>query len=137
GFSHITFAPRTLAQLWTGLKAVAPGEVDGVLALPPDRRPDDGSLETFDALCATAAEQLRGGGQPNFAAAAQAAEAGSGLASLIGCLELAPVTRRALDRLPDWLGRMTEEKAAALRLAYRDVVSIAEDGGPRFFEMLA
>jgi hypothetical protein len=32
---------------------------------------------------------------------------------------------------------MTDEKAAALRLAYRDVVALADDGGPRFFEMLA
>jgi hypothetical protein len=137
GFSHITFPPRTLAQIWKGLKALAPGEVDRVRALLADWLPDESSPETFDTLCATAAVELLSATQPNFAAAAQAAEAGSGLASLIGCLDLAPVTRRALDRLPDWLGRMTEEKAAALRLAYRDVVAVADDGGPRFFEMLA
>ena len=133
----ISFPPRTLSQIWKGLKAVAPGEVDRVLALLDDRRPDEGSPEAFDALCALAVEQLRGGGQPNFAAAAEAAETGSGLANLIGCLDLSAITRHALERLPEWLGRMTEEKAAALRLAYRDVVSVADDGGPRFFEMLA
>ena len=39
--------------------------------------------------------------------------------------------------MPEWLGRMTSEKAAKLRLAYRDVVAVCDDAGPRFFEMLA
>jgi hypothetical protein len=46
------------------------------------------------------------------------------------------LTRFALGQLPDWLGRMDGEKAAKLRLTYRDVSAISDDAGPRFFEML-
>ena len=38
--------------------------------------------------------------------------------------------------MPEWLGRMNGEKAAKLRLTYRDVCAVADDAGPRFFEML-
>jgi hypothetical protein len=72
-----------------------------------------------------------------FKAAAEAADAAAGRESLAACLDLAPIARRALDQMPEWLGRMNNEKAAKLRLAYRDVVSLSADAGPRFFEMLA
>jgi len=55
---------------------------------------------------------------------------------LAGYLEIAPLTRYALGQLPEWLGRMNGEKAAKLRLTYRDVAAVADDAGPRFFEML-
>jgi hypothetical protein len=53
------------------------------------------------------------------------------------CLELAPVVRRAIPKLPDWIAHADGETAAAARLAYKDCVAIAEDSGPCFFEMLA
>jgi hypothetical protein len=42
-----------------------------------------------------------------------------------------------MARLPDWVARMTEERAAAARIAYRDAGELADDAGPRFLEMLA
>ncbi|MFI4951299.1 MAG: hypothetical protein ACHP7A_09730, partial [Caulobacterales bacterium] len=78
---------------------------------------------------------LRTTGGP-FEPVAFAADEGSGRDVLAGCLEIAPLTRFALGQLPDWLGRMDGEKAAKLRLTYRDVSAISDDAGPRFFEML-
>lgn len=137
GFSNINFPARTLTLIWKGLKALAPADVDRARVFAAEWRPEDASPKVLDALCKVAADALATRNGPDFAAAADAADAGSGAGVLIECLRLAEVTRHALDKLPDWLGRMTDEKAAALRLAYRDVVDIDEAGGPLFFEMLS
>jgi hypothetical protein len=136
-FSHIRFPPRALSQIWRGLKAAAPDRVSLAIALASDWRGEESGPEPFDTLCALAATGLRNRDNAPFAAAAEAADSQSGAETLAACLDLAPLTRRALTKLPEWLGRMTDEKSAALRLAYKDVVTLAEDGGPRFFEMLA
>lgn len=60
-----------------------------------------------------------------------------GAEQLAACLDIAPVVRRAIQRLPEWLAHPGGETSAASRLAYKDAVTIAEDAGPRFFEMLA
>jgi hypothetical protein len=122
--------------MWRGLKVIAPEEVALSVALAADWRPAENTPDTFNELCAIAAAELRKSEQPNFVAAAEAARDGSGLDLLTGCLDLAAITRHALDLLPDWLGRMTDEKAAVLRLTYKDVDEIADDGGPKLFEML-
>ena len=134
-FNALVFPPRTLALIWRALRGEAPDEVIAAKALAADWRGDESSPQIFDALCARTADALRGGDRA-FSAAAAAADAGSGREQLTACLDLAPVTRRALAQMPEWLGRITSEKAATLRLAYRDVVAVADDAGPRFFEML-
>jgi hypothetical protein len=134
-FTGLCFPPRTLSLMWKALKQESPDEVKAVKALAADWR-GDSSPELFDHLCAHAAERLHLGGGA-FTPAAEAADLGAGRQTLAACLDIAPVTRRALNQMPEWLGRMTSEKAAKLRLAYRDAVGVAEDAGPRFFEMLA
>jgi hypothetical protein len=42
-----------------------------------------------------------------------------------------------MARLPDWVGRMTSDRAAAVKVAYKDAANLADDAGPRFVEMLA
>jgi hypothetical protein len=134
-FSGLNFPTRTLSLMWKALKQVAPDETAVAKAQADAWRRNDDPPEVFDTLCARAADGLRGG-DPAFAAAAAAAQAGSGLEALAACLDLAPVTRRALEQMPEWLGRMNSEKTAKLRLAYRDVSAVSDDAGPRFFEML-
>ncbi|MFI4975095.1 MAG: hypothetical protein ACHP84_11200 [Caulobacterales bacterium] len=136
-FSRLTFPPRTLSLMWRALKETAADDVVAARALADDWRQDEHSAEAFDKLCALAAEGLRSRAPASFARAAECADAGGGAETLAACLDLAAITRLALDKLPEWLGRMNSEKAATLRLAYRDVVTMADDGGPRFFEMLA
>jgi hypothetical protein len=135
-FSGLWFPPRTLALIWRALKETTPSEVTAAKSRCSNWRGADSSPDIFDTLCAKAAVGLRMG-EGTFAAAAVAADQGGGRAALVACLDIGPVTRRALDQMPEWLGRMTSEKAAKLRLAYRDAVGVAEDAGPRFFEMLA
>jgi hypothetical protein len=100
--STIHFPPRTLKLIWKGLTAVAPPDVDRAVTMVADWRPDEGSPVDYDALCAVAVRELRSCENRHFAAAAQAADEGSGRETLIGCLELAANTRRALERLPQW-----------------------------------
>jgi hypothetical protein len=135
-FSGLTFPPRTLPLIWQALKLESPAEIWAAKAQLSDWRGGDLSPDLFDALCARTARGLRTAGSP-FEAAAEAADQGGGRRALAGCLDIAPLTRHALEQLPDWLGRMTGERAAKLRLAYRDVVALDDDAGPRFFEMLA
>ncbi len=135
-FSGLRFPPRTLALLWRTLKAEAPGEVEAARAYLSNWRGGDATADIFDTLCSRAALGLRLTGGP-YEAAAAAADAGSGRVALAGCLDISILTRYAIEQLPEWLGRMNGEKAAKLRLTYRDVSSVSEDAGPRFFEMLA
>jgi len=134
-FSGLSFPPRTLALIWRALKEQAPAEVASAKALAYSWRAE-ASPDLLDQLCAKAADGLRSA-EGTWAAAAAAADQGGGRDALIACLDIGPITRRALDQMPEWLGRMTSEKAAKLRLAYRDAVAVVEDAGPRFFEMLA
>ena len=133
-FSGPWFPARTLTLIWKTLKQEAPRDVEAARAHLDVWR--SASPDALDLLCAKTARGLRTTGGP-FEAVALAADEGSGRDALAGCLEIAPLTRYALGQLPDWLGRMDGEKAAKLRLTYRDVSAMADDAGPRFFEMLA
>lgn len=134
--SGLRFPPRTLALLWRALKAEAPGEVEAARTHLAAWRGGAAASDIYDRLCSRAALGLRLTGGPYEAAAAAADEA-SGRVALAGCLDISILTRYALEQLPEWLGRMNGEKAAKLRLTYRDVSAVSEDAGPRFFEMLA
>jgi hypothetical protein len=132
-FSGPWFPARTLTLIWKTLKQEAPRDVEAARSQLDVWRSN--SPDALDLLCAKTARGLRTTGGP-FEAVAMAADEGSGRDVLAGCLEIAPLTRYALGQLPDWLGRMDGEKSAKLRLTYRDVSTVADEAGPRFFEML-
>ncbi|HZZ88524.1 MAG TPA: hypothetical protein VFE13_09350 [Caulobacteraceae bacterium] len=131
----LDFPPRTLSLIWKALKQEAPTAVAEAKATLHEWRRSDLPPEPFDALCAVAARGLRLAGGA-FEAAAASADQGGGRQALAGCLDIAPSTRAAMAQMPLWLGRMTGETSAKLRLIYRDVVCVDDDAGPRFFEML-
>lgn len=136
---HISFPPRVLALLWRGLKETCPTEVTKAERVLADYRADETSTEPFDVLVVAAADALREREQRDFVAAAELADASrkDGAELLLSCLALSPIIREATLRLPDWISRTTDERAAAARLAYKDSVAISDDAGPRFFEMLS
>ena len=136
---HIRFPSRVLALIWRGLKETCPTEVLKAERTLADYRADETSTEPFDILVTAAADALRERQQRDFAAAADLADASreGGAELLLSCLALSPIIREAILRLPDWISRTTDERAAAARLAYKDAVVISDDAGPRFFEMLA
>jgi hypothetical protein len=134
----IRFPAATIPRLWSALHATCPdliAEAEAVcLGLEESRRPSD---EIYDEICACAATGLREAG-PAFAATIKVlAGAGEGAAAaFVDYLDLVPLTRQAIARLPEWLGRMSEERAAAARLAYKDAVALSDEAGPRLIEVL-
>lgn len=142
----LVFPANALAGLWRGLKALAPGQVAEAVeasagvaaALRSGRTPLDPSA-AFDDLVAIAAEALRDGDLRDVRNVAELCDRArpGGAEALVACLDISPVVRRTVSRLPDWVTHADDDNSAAARIAYKDAVAIAEDAGPRFFEMLA
>lgn len=134
----IAFPARALAHLWRGLKAQAPMEVAKAARDLLDYRPDESPTEPFDILVTRLAEGIVEAEQHDYLLAIDMIEQSrrGGVDLLLSCLELAPVVRQATLRLPEWIARTTDERAAAARVAYKDAGTSGEDAGPRFFEML-
>jgi hypothetical protein len=137
--SRLLFPARALACLWRGLKVISPeGVADAAVALV-DYRPGESPNEPFDALVRLAANALRNRQSRDFEEAAELCEeARPGGAELFAaCLDLTPVVRKTIPKLPDWTAHFGDETTASARLAYKDAVAIADDAGPRFFQMLS
>ncbi len=136
---RLSFPRRALPLVWRGLKAENPELTRQAARSIAAWDPEGGAPEAFDRLCDLAAQGLRTALQPDFAAASALCEAQDpdGAGALADCLDLAAIVRPALAHLSDWVGRTTQERSTAMRLAYRDAVAVADDAGPRFFEMLA
>jgi hypothetical protein len=136
---RIVFPARALACLWRGLKVISPdGVADAAVALV-DYRPGESPTEPFDSLVRLAANALRNRQTRDFEQAADLCEeARPGGADLFAlCLDLSPVVRHTIPKLPEWTAHFGEDTTASARLAYKDAVAIADDAGPRFFEMLS
>jgi hypothetical protein len=147
----LVFPAQALVYIWRGLKGLAPNELTACVnavaaverAIANEQRAPDPS-PAFNALVTRAAEGLRAAsqgdlGQRDFKTAAELCErarpgAAEGLAA---CLDISPIVRRTLPRLAEWVAQTGDETSAPARLAYKDAVAVAEDAGPRFFEMLA
>ncbi|QUD86107.1 hypothetical protein [Phenylobacterium montanum] len=132
------FPFETLALLWTACKEKEPNAARAVEALGPIRDEDERAYahSACDAVCRIAAEGLRGG-LAEFAGVRTLLDKVPGRAELfIKLLDLAPLARAALMRLPDWMGRLNEERAVAIRIAYNDGVDLSDDGGPRLLDIL-
>lgn len=133
----LTFPARSLALIWKALKDT---EAEAVEKLRNDEHVEAHKLQDAqDQLVAAAAAGLRAGEHPDYAAASELADRGrdDGGDLLAACLEIGAVVRRATTRLPEWIAHPGGETSAGARLAYRDAVAIADDAGPRFFQMLA
>ncbi len=92
----------------------------------------------MNELAARAAAGLRSRSNSHYAGCAIMLDnaAPKGAEALAACLDLTPLARRSIERLPEWLGRHTDERTASTRLAFRDAVEVAEDAGPRLLEIL-
>jgi hypothetical protein len=134
----VSFPEATPLLLWRALKETSPALVQEAAAA--SGRPLDADAATdpvYDQLCLMAAQGLRCEARA-FQAAGDLLNgaARDGAATFANYLDLSPITRAALLKLPDWIGRMSEDRAAGARLAYKDAVELTDDAGPQFFEML-
>ena len=132
-----SFPPRAMSLIWRALAARDSTLTYAVEQVRNHWGEEPPPIDPIDAACRTAAVALREGA-PDFAeATAMLNRAGpDGALEFAGYLDLAPLTRALLPRLSDWLGRMTSERVAAARLVYKDAVAIADDAGPRLFEII-
>ena len=134
GFTQALFPAGVLPRLWRALKQMEPQSVSLASASLSESDP---SSRAFDELCRTAASALRES-RAEMASVAKYLEdfrAGAAL-QFAGFLELAPLAREAIRRLPAWLRNMTNDNAAAIRLLFKDADEIATDAGPRLMEIL-
>ena len=131
--------PRALpSRLWRALKLKTPRGVEAAVIISQRLAPPDGGGSAiYDSLCREAAAGLRDRSE-DFAAIAEALDAtGPGAAgAFAGLLDVAPVARATLQRLPEWMNHMNEDAAAAARLAFKDATQVAEDAGLRLMEIL-
>jgi hypothetical protein len=134
----LRFPGSTIAQLWRGLKEAEPAKVQAAISAPPEYDPDGHVVAGFDDLSRLAGEGLRARSNPGFAAAATALDNAlpQGSELFAAYLDLVPVSRGALARMHEWLGRLNDERIAAARLAFKDATDVAEDAGPRLLEIL-
>lgn len=137
-FGDRRFPARTIPLLWMALHASLPEHV--AAAEQACCGLEEGEMapeEVYNHLCARAADALRDN-EPGFAgvAAALDADGPDARAAFVDYLDLVPMARPAIARLPEWLGKMSDERAAAARLAYKDAVARSDDAGPRLVEML-
>ncbi|WP_374471363.1 hypothetical protein [Phenylobacterium sp.] len=133
------FPAIALGYLWKGLKALDPDGVKRASNALYDYRPGESSPEPFDAVLRKAADAVRAGQPREFALVRTLCDQSrpDGGAAFQLCLDLAPVVRRTVHRLPEWTAHFGDDTTAAARLAYRDACAVRDDAGPTFFEMLA
>ena len=137
-FEHETFPVRAPTLIWRALKIAEPGRFHAAMVASVSTPDDAGPPLVFDELTAAAAAGLRNAAGTPFAVAAELldqSEEGAAIA-FADYLDLSPLARSAQARLGEWVGHMTEERAAQVRLAFRDACNIAPDASPRFLEML-
>ena len=133
----LRFPPAALRAVWSGVKRVAPdllARADAALA-----DPDEAASSDVDAPARLAGQELRAAHHPEFAAAAAACDQArpGGAAEFAACLDLTPLARKAVAQLPRWISFMDGERIAVARLICRDAAAVADDAGPRLFEMMA
>jgi hypothetical protein len=134
----VVYPFSVLSLLWRGLRETRAAEVQRVVLAASNPDADPPTSEQLDSLCAAGSEGLKARSSSAFATAGDVLDKLSDNAceSFTTYLDLAPVARLALERLPEWLGRQTDERVAAARLAFRDAAAVCDDGGPKLLDLL-
>lgn len=139
GETALTFPYRTLGLIWRAMKETAPHEVATAERIFTEFAAEDMTAEAFDQLCGYAAHGLREKEHPLYIETAKACDEAKtgGAEQLAISLDVSPVARKAIARLPDWLANSDANNTFAARLAYKDAVSVSDEAGIAFCEMLA
>lgn len=130
---RISFPRRSMQLAWSAVKAADPDLIDAAVRAASALRPLDEAPPEFDDICLRVVKGLEEG-EPEFAALG--ALLGAAKPAFAEGLALAPLVRAALPRLPVWVRTLSNEPAAAIRLAFRDSTAVKEDAGPAFMELL-
>lgn len=129
---HDEFRADVPRRLWRAVVARRPDQTGAIVQAALQGGLRELPARLADGLCAEAAAIVRASSPTDFGFTSQG-EADR----FCSYLDLAPVARTATDRLEDWIGRLDEERAAALRLTFRDADQIRDDARPLLMDMLA
>jgi hypothetical protein len=137
-FEHETFPYRTLSMIWRALKAADPDRFRAAISASTTWGSDEPIPLVFDELTAMAAAGLRQPEGTPFAGCVDLlnGEEEGAAETFAEYLDLSPLAREAQKRLPEWIGHMSDERAAQVRLAFRDATAISPDAGPHFLELM-
>ncbi len=137
GFKQALFPAGALSRAWRALRALEPHAVTVVVSNLTLTTGEESHPPACDDLCRAAAAAI-GEGAPAMQGLIRYLEdfQPGAAGQFAGYLELAPLARTAIKRLPLWLRNMTEEQAAAVRLLFKDADGIAADASPRLLEVL-
>jgi hypothetical protein len=137
GFKQAMFPVGALSRAWRTLKAMEPEAVTVVVTNLTLSSDDESYPPACDDLCRAAAAAIRDESPAMQGLVRYLEDFQPGAAAqFAGYLELAPLARTAIKRLPIWLRNMTDDHAAAARLLFKDADAIAADASPRLLEML-
>lgn len=133
GQGCVAFPSPVLGRLWKALKVIVPARVEEATAKCNPWDLEQGTPEVFDELCKTAAAGLRDPENAAFDSVRSLCDP----EHLALCLQLSAIARSCLPKLAEWVSRMSDERAFAAKLAYRDACRISEDAGPLLLDMLS
>ena len=137
GFKQALFPTGVLSRVWRSLRTLEPNAVTLAVSNLTLGDDDESASPACDDLCRAAAAAIRNQAPPMQALVRYLEDFQPGAAAqFAGYLELAPLARPAITRLPIWLRNMSEEHAAAVRLLFKDADNVATDASPRLLEML-
>jgi hypothetical protein len=127
------FPKALMAKLWRFLKSDHPAAVFEAEAMAKVWDPEALDVSSFDRLCLLGAEGLKADWRPEPLSSIDPSDA----TKLAGYLTLAPIIRRNMGALPEWVSRMGPEQKVAARLGYRDCALVSPDAGAHYFEILS
>jgi len=131
--SGVAFPSPVLSRLWKALKIIAPDRVEEAAAKCNPWDLENGVPEVFDDLCKIAAAGLRDPANATFDSVRSLCDP----EHLALCLQVSTIARTCLPKLAEWVSRMSEERAFAAKLAYRDACRISDDAGPLLLDVLS
>jgi hypothetical protein len=131
--SGVAFPSPVLSRLWKALKIIAPDRVEEAAAKCNPWDLENGVPEVFDDLCKAAAAGLRDPQNATFDSVRSLCDP----EHLALCLQVSTIARTCLPKLAEWVSRMSDERAFAAKLAYRDACRISDDAGPLLLDVLS
>lgn len=117
------FSRDLLKAVWQRLMETQPDALDAAAREAADwDAGHEAAPASLDNLCTEAARLCE--------------DLGPEARDLVPYLQLSPLARQALARLGDWLGKATDERAAVLRLIFKDATEVCDDSAPRLMEII-
>jgi len=130
----VHFPRMWLQAIWNQLEAREPEIYHEAFAELRAMREDDPVPVVFFRLVKAGADLCRAA--PQTVAGRDDPQSLAQVAELALYLDLHRIIRQTLARMPDFLGRIDAEKAAALRVMFKDAAELDAESGYRYLELI-